>query len=177
MGALGSHERKKCKHGGKKGHKKWYYSPNTVVYLTNTSCGNELHAALMWGACGVSRWDRESNENMYRRFGMSETAVGMDCVLVERVQRSTPRWYGHVTRMNECDFTKRVYESTTEGRGVRGRPPVKWINRVEEYWRERVGGRGLEWAGRVPEQGDLETTLLWPPPWGRFPGGDEASEV
>ncbi len=39
------------------------------------------------------------------------------------------RWYGHVMRMNECDFAKRVYESTTEGRGVRGRPPVKWINK------------------------------------------------
>ncbi len=48
-------------------------------------------------------------------------------------------------RMNECDFTKRVlFESTIEVRRVRGRPPVKWINRVEEYWRERVGGRGLE---------------------------------
>ncbi len=47
-------------------------------------------------------------------------------------------------RMNECDFTKRVYESTIEGRGVRGRPPVKWTNRVEEYWRERAGGRGME---------------------------------
>ncbi len=61
----------------------------------------------MQGACGVSRWDRESNEDMYRRFGMSETAVGMDCGVVE--------W---VKRMNECDFTKRVYESTLEGRGV-----------------------------------------------------------
>ncbi len=33
--------------------------------------------SYMQGACGVSRWDRESNEDMYRRFGMSETAVGM----------------------------------------------------------------------------------------------------
>ncbi len=48
----------------------------------------------MWGACGVSRWDRESNEDMYRRFGMSETAVGMDCGVVEWVKRSTLRWYG-----------------------------------------------------------------------------------
>ncbi len=31
--------------------------------------------SYMRGACGVSRWDRESNEDMYRRFGMSETAV------------------------------------------------------------------------------------------------------
>ncbi len=68
---------------------------------------------------------------------MSETAVRMDRGVVEWVKRSTLRWYGHVMRMNECDFTKRVSESTTEGRGVRGRPPVKWINRMEEYWRER----------------------------------------
>ncbi len=41
-------------------------------------------------------------------------------------------------RMIKCNFTKRVYESTIEGRGGRRRPTVKWINRVEEYWRERV---------------------------------------
>ncbi len=35
--------------------------------------------------------------------------------------------------MSECDFTKRVYESRIEGREVKGRPPMKWINRVEEY--------------------------------------------
>ncbi len=104
--------------------------------------------SYMRGACGVSRWDRDSNEDMYRRFGMSETAVGMDCGVGEWVKRSTLRWYGHVMRMNECDFAKRVYESKIEGRGVRGRPPVKWINRVEEYWSERTGGRGLECAER-----------------------------
>ncbi len=43
-------------------------------------------------------------------------------------------------RMNEFDFTKKVFESIIEGRGVRGRPPVKWINRVEEYWRGRGAG-------------------------------------
>ncbi len=42
--------------------------------------------------------------------------------------------------MNEYDCTKKVNESTIEGRRVRGRPPVKWINRVEEYWRERESG-------------------------------------
>ncbi len=108
----------------------------------------EREMSYLQGACGVSRWDRESNEDTYGRFGMSETAVGMDYGVIEWVKRSTLRWYGHVMRMNECDFTKRVYESTIEGRGVRGRPPVKWINRVEGYWRERAGGRDLECAGR-----------------------------
>ncbi len=68
---------------------------------------------------------------------MSESAVGMNCGVVEWVKRSALRWYGHVMRMNECAFTKRVYESTIEGRGVRGRPPIKWINRVQE--KEQVG--------------------------------------
>ncbi len=56
--------------------------------ITNTSCGNELHE----GACGVSRWDRESNEDMYRRFGMSETTVGMDCGVVEWVEKRRENW-------------------------------------------------------------------------------------
>ncbi len=41
------------------------------------------------GACGLSRWDGESNEDMYGRFGMSETAVGMDCGMDEWMERST----------------------------------------------------------------------------------------
>ncbi len=31
----------------------------------------------------MSGWDGESNEGMYGKFGMSETAVGMDCGVVE----------------------------------------------------------------------------------------------
>ncbi len=41
--------------------------------------------------------------------------------------------------MNECDFAKRVYESTNEGRGVRGRPSVKWIEWKSTGERELVG--------------------------------------
>ena len=39
--------------------------------------------------------------------------------------------------MKKEDLTKRVYNSEIEGRGVRGRPPVRWLNRVDEYCRER----------------------------------------
>ncbi len=39
--------------------------------------------SYMRGACGVSRLDRESNGDMYGRFGMSDSAVGMDCGVVE----------------------------------------------------------------------------------------------
>ncbi len=79
-----------------------------------------VEMSYMQGACGVSRRDGESNEDTYGRCGVSETAVGMDCRVVEWVKRSTLRWYGHVMRMNEYDFTERVYESPTEERGVKG---------------------------------------------------------
>ncbi len=53
-----------------------------------------------WGASGVSRRDRESNEDTYGRFGMSEAAARVECGVVEWVKRSKLRWYGHVMRMN-----------------------------------------------------------------------------
>ncbi len=60
-----------------------------------------VETSYMRGACGVSRWDRESNEDMYRRFGMSETAVGINCRVVIWVKHDTQRWYGHVMQMNK----------------------------------------------------------------------------
>ncbi len=40
-------------------------------------------------------------------------------------------------------MTRRVYVSDIEGKNARGRPPVKWRDRVQEYVRER-GERSLE---------------------------------
>ncbi len=47
-------------------------------------------------------------------------------------------------------MTRRVYVSEIEGGNVRGRPPVKWWGRVQEYVREKGGGslRNLEQARR-----------------------------
>jgi len=58
--------------------------------------------------------------------------------VVEWVKCGTLRWFGLVVRMNENEFVKRVYKSKIEGPSVRGRPPVKWINRVDDYWRDKV---------------------------------------
>ena len=53
--------------------------------------------------------------------------------------------------MGEEELTKRVYKGEIGGTGVRGRPPVRWINRVEEYCRERNdrGVNGLQRAKRA----------------------------
>ncbi len=34
-----------------------------------------VEISYLWGASGVSRWDRESNEDTYESFGVSEAAA------------------------------------------------------------------------------------------------------
>ncbi len=55
------------------------------------------------GGCGVNRMDGESNENVYRKCGMSSR--GMSCGVVEMVKCNTLRWFGHIERMDERELT------------------------------------------------------------------------
>ncbi len=64
------------------------------------------------------------------------------------------KWFGHIERMEDGKMTRRVYTSEIEGGNVKGRPPVKWRDRVQEYVRERGEGslRNLEQARRVCQE-------------------------
>ncbi len=76
---------------------------------------------------------------------------GKKCGVVEEVKQQTLKWFGHMERMEESKMTSRmVYVSEIEGLNVRGQPPVKWRDRVQEYVRERGEGslRNLEQATR-----------------------------
>ncbi|KAK3893665.1 hypothetical protein Pcinc_002527 [Petrolisthes cinctipes] len=124
---------------------------STLTYASETWTWSRAHQSrigavemsYLRGACGLTRWDGESNESVYERCGMSEKAIGIECGVVERVKRNTLRWYGHVERKQGEEFVKKVYGSEVVGPGVRGRPPVRWQNRVEEYVKERnMRGRG-----------------------------------
>ena len=131
----------------------------TLTYGCETWTWNEMHQSriravemsYLRGACGRTWQDMESNENVYERFGMRSKGEGIKCGVVEWVKRNSLRWFGHVERMRKEDLTKRVYNSEIEGRGVRGRPPVRWMSRVEEYYRERSGRgmNGLQGARRA----------------------------
>ncbi len=61
---------------------------------------------------------------------------------------TTLKWFGLMERMEEGRVTRRVYVSEKEGGNVRGRPPVKLRDRVQEYVRERGEGslRNLDQA-------------------------------
>ncbi len=99
------------------------------------------------GTYRVSKWDGVSKESVYGRCGMRERGSGVGCSVVEWVKRSTLGWSGHIERMENEEFVKKVYLSSVEGTNRRGRPPGRWEDRVKEYVSEReVRGNRLEWA-------------------------------
>ncbi len=117
-------------------------------------CAVEM--SYLRGACGVNRWDGLSNESVYERCGMRGRGV------VEWVKGSTLRWFGHIERMGNEEFVKKVYlrgacgvsrwdglsnESVYERCGMRGRGVVEWVK-----------GSTLRWFGHIErkENGCLE---------------------
>ena len=56
-----------------------------------------MEISYLRGACGVSRWESESNESVYERCGMRICANGVMCGVVEWVNRNM-RWFGHMER-------------------------------------------------------------------------------
>ncbi len=69
--------------------------------------------------------------------------------MVEWVKRSTLRWFGHIERIGNEKFVKKVYLSNVKGTNRRGRLLGRWENRVREYVSDGgVRGNGFEWARR-----------------------------
>lgn len=81
-----------------------------------------VEMSYLRSACGVTRWDGLSNECVYERCGMSPCGNRALCGVVEWVKRSTLRWFGHIERMKNEEFVKKVYISELESANRRGRP-------------------------------------------------------
>ena len=80
------------------------------------------------------------------------------CV-IEWVKRNKLRFFGNVDRRKSEEFMKKVYVSETDDPGRRGRPVVRWKDRVKEYmhWRpESISSRTLFYRPSPP----LPNTLL-----------------
>ncbi len=98
---------------------------------------------------------------------------GAGCGVVEWVKRSTLKWFGHIERMENEEFVKKVYQSIVEGPNRKGRPLGRWEDKVKEYVSEREssGQGGRVWTGRG---GDLSAVTT---PLGDASRGSEASEL
>ncbi len=71
------------------------------------------------------------------------------CSVAKWVKRSTLRWFDHIERMRNEELVKMVYLSSVEGPNRRGRPLVRWEDRVKVYVSVRgLRGNGSEWARR-----------------------------
>lgn len=98
--------------------------------------------------CGLTRRDRVRNERI-----RGTVKVGP---LGKKIQESRLRWFGHVERRDESYIGKRVETLDINGKRKRGRPKLRWSDKVEEDLREKGWNRedtldrGL-WRGRLKE--------------------------
>ena len=56
---------------------------------------------------------------------------------LDRIQRRKLKWYGHLLRMEDSRWPKKIYQWTSNGRRRRGRPQQSWRNQVTDFMRSR----------------------------------------
>lgn len=78
----------------------------------------------------VSRRDRITNEDIRNRMAATET-------LTQRIEKRSLRWFGHLLRMEDSRWPKRMWQWTPLGRNKRGRPRRSWNEGVRAAMRER----------------------------------------
>ena len=81
---------------------------------------------------GVSRMDRVTNEEVFRR-------AGLERELASRADQRVLRWFGHVERMDYYRMARRVLMAEVGGGRVRGRPRLGWMDGVKVA----LGNRGM----------------------------------
>ncbi len=93
----------------------------------------------------MTRWNGENSDSVYKRCGIGSHANGTNCGVVEWVKRNMLRRFGHVERMENEEFVKKVCVSENVGPSSRGRPPGRWKDRVKEYMCERCNQMSICW--------------------------------
>ncbi len=86
------------------------------------------------------------------------------------MKRSTLRWFGHIERMENEEFVKKVYQSSVEGPNRWERPLGRWEDKVKEFVGERgARGNGVEWVRReCMDRKRWRSICRGHPLWGRF---------
>ena len=57
--------------------------------------------------------------------------------ILDRIQRGKLKWYGHLLRMEDGPWLKKIYLWTPHGRRRRGRPQQTWRNQVTDFMKSR----------------------------------------
>lgn len=91
----------------------------------------------------VTRRDRLRTEEIWRRMNIT-------CSITKTLENRALQWYGHVRRMPEDRWPKKVTQWFPRGKRKRGRPALTW----EKYIKTAMEERGLQEA-------DWEDRRLW----------------
>ena len=111
------------------------YAAETWSLTTKTS--SQIQAAEMKTLrliLGVTRRDRIRNTVIRERLGVEP--------VLDTVEKSRLRWYGHVQRMPADEYPKHYLNWTPQGRRPVGRPRMRWMQGVERALESR--GLSLE---------------------------------
>ena len=83
---------------------------------------------MLRGMCGVTRADKIRNDRIRGTVKVAEASI--------KAQEKRLHWFGHVKRREEDYVGMRVMEMEVQGRRRRGRPKLRWKDRVKEDLRE-----------------------------------------
>nr|CAH7769225.1 unnamed protein product [Callosobruchus chinensis] len=64
--------------------------------------------------------------------------MGVECSIIRKLENKALQWYGHVQRMPEHRWPKRVLEWEPPGRRRRGRPALRWEKYIRHAMIDRV---------------------------------------
>lgn len=91
----------------------------------------------------LTRYDKVRNEDVWKQ-------MEVICSITKRLENKALQWYGHVQRMPEGRWPKKILEWQPSRRRKRGRPTLEW----EKYIKEAMEDRSLR-------PGDWENRDLW----------------
>ena len=121
------------------------YGAETLTLIKPSSEKLRVAQRRMEGSMiGLTLNDRIRNDEIRRQTGVDD--------IFERIAKQTWRWAGHIARMEDGRWTKKLLEwRPREDKRSRGRPPTRWtddIKRISTNWvdaaKDRENWRHLE---------------------------------
>jgi hypothetical protein len=80
---------------------------------------------LLRRSCEISRLDHVRNDRI-------KEIMDLDKTIIDRVEEKQLAWCGHLQRMSEERWPKKIWEWTPHGRRRRGRPRRTWSKNIKE---------------------------------------------
>ena len=114
-----------------------YGSEAWVLNARDVSRVEAVEMRCLRSMCGVTKYDRVRNERIREQ-------TGVQMRMGERAEQARLRCYGHVMRMDEGRYVRKIHESSMPGVRPRGRPRKRWLDGVYEAIKAR--GQDVEQA-------------------------------